>query len=435
MKTSPLLSVLAFASFSSAALAQSVPAAAPVAFKFDFGGKAAPGFTAVTPASAFSADKGYGFEAGSTPTVVDNGGGDVLKDGALGGTGSYVFSTVVPEGNYKVTVTFGSAQAPSDNTVKAELRRLMLEKIHTDAGQFVTKSFIVNVRRPQYPGGEVRLGAREKGNEARAWDDKLTLEFNHDAAGSAVCAVEIEQVDVPTVYLLGDSTECDQPVEPFNSWGQMIPRWFKPGIAVANHSESGESVAPSLGAHRFDKIWSQMKPGDYLFVQFGHNDMKSTAANALETYTANMRKVVAQTRAKGGIPVLVTSVSRETFDAAGKITDSFKGYTGAVRKVAAEEKCALVDLQNLSATFYEALGPKVAQGAFANASEKTHHNNYGSYEVAKCVLMGIKAAKLDLVRFISDDFQDFDPAKPDPIASFTMAKGAGGRSGPTPLGN
>ena len=81
---------------------------------------------------------------------------------------------------------------------------------------------------------------------------------------------------MPTVFLLGDSTVCDQPAEPWNSWGQMLPRFFKPEIAVANHSESGETVADSLRAQRFEKIFSLMKPGDYLFVQFGHNDMKAT---------------------------------------------------------------------------------------------------------------------------------------------------------------
>ncbi len=424
--TSTLLAALtAIGLFASAPLSGADATAPKLSFSFA-PGKPAAGVTPILPATAYTAAQGYGFEPGAVPVVVG--------DNALGADTSFFFSVAVPEGNYRVTVTFGSAKAASDNTVKAELRRLMLEKIHTDAGQSVTRSFIVNVRRPQFPGGQVSLNARERGNEARAWDDKLTLEFAHDAARSAVSAVTIEKVDVPTVFLLGDSTVCDQPVEPFNSWGQMITRWFKPEIAVANHSESGESVAPSLGAHRFDKIWSQMKPGDYLFVQFGHNDMKNKAANALDTYTANLRKVVALTRAKGGIPVLVTSVSRETFGASGKITDSFNGYTDAVRKVAREEKAALVDLQNSSAKFYEALGKNVAQGAFANDKEKTHHNNYGSYEVAKCVLMGIKEAKLDLAQYISADFTDFDPSQPDPIATFKMAKGSE-RTAETPLGN
>src|SRR5471030_754544 len=139
---------------------------------------------------------------------------------------------------------------------------------------------------------------------------------------------------------------CDQPMEPYNSWGQMLTRFLKPQVAVANHAESGESVSGALAALRFDKIWSRMKKGDYLFVQFGHNDMKSEQAGALQTYTDNMTRVVDETRRRGGIPVLVTSVSRRTFDAAGtKITDSFRGYTQAARDVATEKAVPLIDLQ------------------------------------------------------------------------------------------
>ena len=262
-----ILSAIALAAASPAAQAQN-------SYKFVFGGKPEPGWTQITPANAYSKETGYGFEPGALPAAV---GAD-----ALGANQPFYFSVAEPEGNYKVTVTFGSAAAPSDNTVKAELRRLMLEKIHTDAGQFVTRSFIVNVRIPQYPGGEVRLKDRGKEGEARAWDDKLTIEFNHDDANSAVSKVEIEKVDVPTIYILGDSTVCDQSGETFNSWGQMLTRWFGPGIAIANHAESGETLASSIGERRFAKVYSLLKPGDYVFMQFAHNDMKNNAPNALD---------------------------------------------------------------------------------------------------------------------------------------------------------
>jgi lysophospholipase L1-like esterase len=279
----------------------------------------------------------------------------------------------------------------------------------------------------------VRLGGRERTSEVWAWDDRLSLEFN--GSHPAITAMDIDPVNVPTIFLLGDSTVCDQPSEPYNSWGQMLTRFLKPEVAVSNGAESGDSIAPALGARRFDKFWSQMKKGDYLFIQFGHNDMKSTAEGAIETYRNNMRRAVDETRAHGGIPVLVTSVSRRTFDSEGKkITDSFKGYTQVVREVAKEKDAALIDLQASSATFYEALGPDVSHQAFATMSEGTHHNNYGSYEIAKCIVMGIKQAKLDLARHIVDDFKDFDPAHPDAIDKFDVPKSLRGTS-QTPLGN
>lgn len=333
-----------------------------------------------------------------------------------------VFSVAVPEGNYKVTITLGDPRAAGDTTIYAELRRLMLEHAVTKPGARETRTFIVNVRRPEIPGGGlVHLKDRETTTETRAWDDRLTLEFT--GPHPAVAALDIERVALPTVYLLGDSTMCDQPLEPFNSWGQMITRFLKPDVAVANHAESGESLAGALAARRLDKIWSEIKNGDYLFVQFGHNDMKSTEAGALPTFTDRMKRVVDEARRGGAIPVLVTSVSRRTFDADGKkITDSFKGYTQAVREIAREKSVPLIDLQSSSATFYEALGPERSHQAFATMQEGTHHNDYGSYEIAKCVLNGIKDAKLGLAKYIVDDFKGFDPAKPDPIDAFKMGR-------------
>jgi lysophospholipase L1-like esterase len=404
--------------------------APPTSFKFAFGpGKAPAGFTQVLPDMTYSKERGFGFEAGA----------DLKASGANAARGSissdkpFFFSVAVPEGNYKVTATLGEAQAATDNTVNAELRRLMLERVQTAPGKFETRSFIVNVRTPAIVGGgEVRLGAREKTSEIRAWDDRLSLEFN--GAHPGVAALEIAKVDVPTVYLLGDSTVCDQPREPFNSWGQMLTRFLKPDVAVCNGAESGDSIAPALGARRFDKFWSQMKSGDYLFIQFGHNDMKSTATNALGTYANNMRRAVDETRKHGGIPVLVTSVSRRTFDDQGKITDSFKGFTQAVREVAKEKNAPLVDLQNMAAAFYEALGVEKSHQAFATPTEGTHHNDYGSYEVAKCVLMGIKQNKLDLAKHIVDDFKDFDPSHPDAVEDFKVPKSPQ-VTNLTPLGN
>jgi lysophospholipase L1-like esterase len=309
--------------------------------------------------------------------------------------------------------------------VKAELRRLMLEKIHTTPGKTVTRSFIVNLRTPQIAGGgEVHLKPREKTNEWWAWDDKLTLEFN--GTHPALQSLEIEKAAVPTVFLLGDSTVCDQPAEPWNSWGQMLPRFFKPDIAIANHAESGETIANSLRAQRFDKVFSLMKPGDYLFVQFGHNDMKERATNALELYQSNLKKVVAETRAKGGTPVLVTSMERK----GGVEAPTLMGYPDAVRAVAKEENCALIDLNAMSVVLYKALGTNLGK-AF---QDPTHHNNYGSYELAQCVVEGIKQDKLPLAKFVVDDCKDFDPAHPDPVNQFQMPASPQ-KSGVKPLGN
>jgi lysophospholipase L1-like esterase len=391
-------------------------------YQFDFGpGKIAPGYTQVLPTTVYSKELGYGFEPGAVVSCLDRGGKDALRSDFCTSDKPFYFSVALPEGNYNVTVTLGDATGESTTTIKAELRRLMLEEVHTAKGRFATRTFTVNTRTPQIAGdGEVKLKDREKTTEIWNWDEKLTLEFNNTRP--TICALEITPADhVPTVFLLGDSTVCDQPREPYNSWGQMLPRFFRAGVAVANHAESGESLRSSLGAKRLDKVLSLMKPGDYLFIQYGHNDEKEKGAGvgAFTTYKASLKRFVEEARKRGGLPVLITPMHRLTFDSAGQITNSHGDYPEAVRQAAKEENVPLIDLNVMSRPFYEALGPVEAKKAFA-PGDATHHNNYGSYELAKCIVEGIKANKLGLVKYLSRDVPPFNPARPDAMASFSI---------------
>ena len=403
---------------------QSLPASQTTsrAWKFDFGpGLLAAGYQRVMPQNIYSREAGFGFEPGAQITCINRGGKDSLRGDFCTGEKPFYFSVAVPEGNYNVIVTFGDAAAESVTSVKAELRRLMIERVETKPGKFETRTFTMNVRTPQITGGgEVKLKDREKTTETWAWDEKLTLEFNN--ARPAVCAIEIARADeVPTIYLLGDSTVCDQPREPYNSWGQMLTRFFKPGIAIANHAESGESLRSSLGARRLDKVLSVMKPGDYLFIQYGHNDEKEKGegVGAFTTYKADLKKLVEGARQRGGVPVLITPVQRRTFDKDGRITNSHGDYPEAVRQVAREESVPLIDLNAMSKPLYEAWGVEPSKLAFA-PNDNTHHNNYGSYELAKCIVEGIRLNKLGLVKFLMSDVPRFNPSRPDAIESFKI---------------
>ena len=375
-----------------------------VKFRFDLGpAKTADGFTKVEAGTPYDAKLGYGFEERS------------------GDTAPLYFSVRVPEeGNYRVTVTFGDRDRAAVTTVKAELRRLMIEKVETQPGEFVTRTFIVNVRTPRIPGGEtVALKEREKTFESWAWDDKLTLEFA--GARAAVSRIEIEKADsVPTIYIAGDSTSTDQPREPFNSWGQMLPRFFKPEVAVANHAESGESLRGFIDERRLAKLMSLIRPGDFLLIQMGHNDQKEKGegVGAFTTYKADLKSFVAQAREHGATPILVTSVNRLTFAPDGTIVNSLGDYPEAVRQTAREENAALIDLNAMSKAFYEALGPENAPVAFAG-KDHTHHSDYGSYELARCIVDAIERQHLPLARYLVST-PPFDPAHPDPPALFDV---------------
>ncbi|MEP6850002.1 MAG: rhamnogalacturonan acetylesterase [Acidobacteriota bacterium] len=399
--------------------------------RFDFGlDKARTGFTQVWRDDIYSKEKSFGFEPGAA-VECDH---DARSKGSCSSTSPFYFSVAVPEGNYRVTVTLGSDNNLSNTTVKAELRRLMLQDVKTKKGEFLTRSFIVNVRTPLIStGGEVKLKDREKTTESWAWDEKLSLEFNGDHP--SVNRIEIEPAGVPTIFLLGDSTVCDQPSEPYASWGQMLTRFFNNKIAIANNAESGESLRSSLGAKRLDKVLSLMKPGDYLLIQYSHNDEKEKGegVGAFTTFKASLKMFVDAARNKGGIPVLITPMHRRTFDADGRVTNSHGNYPAAIRRVAAEEKVALIDLTTMSKDLYEGLGKDGSEQLFKDG-DATHHNNYGSFELAKSIVQAIRDQKLELSKYLIKGIAAFDPKRPDPVTSVAVPASPTS-TGRKPLGN
>ena len=407
-------------------------------FSFDFGsGPAAPGKTRITAGADYRAETGFGFDRG-TASAVTAGNGFVTSEQP------FFFSVKVPEGNYRVTVTLGNPSTDSVATIKAESRRLMLEQLPIKAGESATRTFTVNVRDSHLPppplnapgGNAVRLNDREAG--VLHWDDKITFEFN--GSHPSVRALELTRVDdAITVFLAGDSTVTDQPNEPGASWGQMLPRFFKADVAIANHAESGETMKSFITGLRLDKILSEVKPGDWLFIQFGHNDSKAsrpqTYAEASTIYPAYLKVFIAEAKRRGVTPVLFSPVQRRGFDANGKIRNSHGDYPAAVRRVAEETGVTFIDLAAQSATFYEALGPEKSPLAFSNGGrDATHHDNYGAYEIAKCVVESLRTAKLDLAKHLIENLPPFDPAHPDAPETFALPASPG-RSTQAPRGN
>lgn len=394
-------------------------------YKFDFGsGKVAQGYTQVLPTDTYSKEKGWGFDFDSKVNAEDNAGKNSLTSNLVKSDKPFYFSVALPEGNYKVTVTLGDPKNAALTTVKAESRRLMLENIKTTAGQSLSKTFVVNIKDKNITGGQV-VGLKPRELTKLDWDDKLTLEFDHQTALQAIEITKAE--DQVTVFLAGNSTVVNQDDEPWASWGQMVPRFFKPGVAIANHAESGLTLGSFAGSRRLAKILSIMKPGDYLFVEFGHNDQKEKGPDdgAYKSYTNRLKTFISETKKKGGIPVIVTSTSRRSFGPDSKIVNSLGDFPEAARKVAAEEKVALIDLNAMTTTLFNALGEEPSKKAFvhypANSypgqdkalADNTHFNPYGAYEIAQCIILGIKEQKLGIAKYLVNDLPKFNPAKPD----------------------
>ena len=343
----------------------------------------------------------------------------------------FYFSVKVPDGNYKVRVVLGSKKKAGETTVRAEGRRLMVHNVATKKGQTVTYEFVVNKRSPQIDEKtRVRIKDREK--DYLAWDDKLTLEFNGDQP--QVQSLHIERDDqVPTVYLCGNSTVVDQNNEPWASWGQMITRWFGPEVAISNHAESGLTARTFIAGGRLDKILSTLKKGDIVVAEFGHNDEKEKKPGdgAWYHYQYQLKIFVDQVRAKGAEIIFCTPTQRRAFDADKKtITNTHGEFPAAMLDVAKREKVPVIDLNGMTKTFFETLGYEDSKRALVHypaemygreLADNTHFNPYGAYEVAKCVVMGMKQLQLPIVRFLRPDWQDFDPAQPDDWRTFKWA--------------
>jgi lysophospholipase L1-like esterase len=408
-------------------------------WKFDFGPRDTPGYLSVFTNTSYHVTRGYGFDEGSDVHMRESSWGPdepntLLRDYATSEK-PFLFSVALPEGNYKVSVLSGSANEVSNVTVKAEARRLMLQDVLTKAGEWKTRSFVVNVRTPKIEDGSaVAINKREYG--ALNWDDKLTLEFNSSFNGvrPSVCALEIKKVDdATTVYIAGDSTVTDQAQEPFVGWGQMLPRFFNERVAVANHAESGRALYSFKSERRLEKILSTIKPGDYLLVQFGHNDQKdkSPGSGPFTTYKENLKFYIAQARNKGAQPVVITPMERRRWDG-DKPLQTLSDFAEAARQAAQEENVPLIDLHAMSLQFYRALGPEKSKGAFvhypANSfpgqteplKDDTHFNAYGGYQLARCVVEGIRQKVPELAELLADDVGPFDPSKPDDITQWHL---------------
>ncbi|MBD1427949.1 rhamnogalacturonan acetylesterase [Sphingobacterium arenae] len=336
----------------------------------------------------------------------------------------FYFSVDVPEGNYTVTIHYkGMSDRDYHSTVRSESRRLHIEHVKIKYNKAVSKSFNVHIKDARIDSTKsVRL-KKPRENRKLDWDHKLTLEFQGE---NNIAAIEIEAIeDVTTVFLAGNSTVVNQENEPWASWGQMFPRFFDTNVVIANHAESGLTLGSFLYQNRLEKILSVAKPGDYLFIEFGHNDQKEKGENAgaFKNYSERLRLFVQAFREKGGFPVIVTSTERRRFNEEGELRHTLGDYPKAAKAVAKELDVPLIDLNAMTRAFYLALGVVESKKALVHypantfpnqdqpLQDNTHFNTYGAYEIAKMVVQGVKDRKLPLRKHIID-FKKYNPHNP-----------------------
>lgn len=351
-----------------------------------------------------------------------------------------VLSRPAEEGIHLVTIAFGGEDVDSVTTVKAEARRLIALNVAVPKGRTELRRFLIDVRRPEFSGGRVALKPRENG--APNWDDQLSLEFIGPVARARLVSIEPAPAATVRVFLAGDSTVTDQSIEPYVGWGQVFPLFVGDRAVVANHAESGRALRSFQGERRLDKILAQLRPGDFVLIQFGHNDQKEKGegVGAFTTYATRLKAYVDAIQAKGGKPVLVTAVARRRFDPQGQVVESLGDFPAAVRRVAKERGLPLIDLNMASKQVYQALGVERSKLALlhypANAfpgqteplRDDTHFSAYGAYEMARCVVEGVRNGVPELAAFLAPTVKPFDPTHPDDpvqvaIPASSLAKG------------
>ncbi|WP_277464717.1 pectinesterase family protein [Parabacteroides sp. PF5-6] len=218
------------------------------------------------------------------------------------------------------------------------------------------------------------------------------------------------------VYTIGDSTMADKPTDggnPERGWGQMLPGFLSEGIKVENHAVNGRSTKSFIDEGRWDAVIHKVQPGDYVFIQFGHNDQKEDVARHTDpgtTFDANLQRFVTETRARGGHPVLLTSIVRRHFDVDGKLIDTHGDYLTATRRVATINDVPLIDLNALTHRWVEDLGdipsrkyfmwvaPATVPALPEGKEDDTHLNIAGARRVAAMV-----------ARVLEEEFPAFQP--------------------------
>jgi lysophospholipase L1-like esterase len=215
-----------------------------------------------------------------------------------------------------------------------------------------------------------------------------------------------------TVYLIGDSTIAQKAVSayPETGWGMPFVYFFDESVTVDNRAMNGRSTRSFIEENRWQPVATKLQKGDYVFIQFGHNDevpTKKSYTNEVD-FQANLSRFITETRAKNANPVLLTPVARRQFDASGKVVGTHDAYSELVRTVAQKEGVPLIDLDRSSQELLQKLGPEASKLLFMQLApgehpnypggkdDNTHFSETGARKMAELVLAEIKAQRLEL---------------------------------------
>ncbi len=253
--------------------------------------------------------------------------------------------------------------------------------------------------------------------------------FNKISICSVICILLLLFISSPAlaldgktgIFIIGDSTACnyDASLAPRMGWGQVFDRFFDDNIEVFNYAASGRSSKSFWDEGRFAAFANEIESGDYLFIQFGHNDEKSEDPSRYTapytTYKQYLARYISQCRQRGGHPVLLTPVNRRKYNSDGTIKQTHGEYPAAMIELGREENVPVIDITQKSQVLFESLGPEGTKELFLHLSpgespnypngieDNTHFKEKGAEEVSKLVLEGIKENNLPIKVFTTTD--------------------------------
>jgi lysophospholipase L1-like esterase len=215
------------------------------------------------------------------------------------------------------------------------------------------------------------------------------------------------------IYLIGDSTMSIKSTSayPETGWGMPFVHFFDSTVVVDNRAKNGRSTRTFISENLWQPVADQLQEGDYVFMQFGHNDEvkeKTDRYTSPADYKKNLTRFITETRNKKAIPVVLTPVARRKFANDGRVMETHAEYSEWVRQVAKELSVPLIDLDTKSQVLYQAMGDEnskllflqLAAGEHPNYPEgkndNTHFNELGARKIAQIVLSEIVALRLEL---------------------------------------
>lgn len=220
--------------------------------------------------------------------------------------------------------------------------------------------------------------------------------------------------------MIGDSTMCEYDAKraPLTGWGMSFKIYFDSSVVIDNRARGGRSTKTFISENRWQPVADSLNEGDYVLMQFGHNDEAKEEKykdryTPVSDYKINLIKFITETRARKAVPVLITPVSRLRFDKDGKQQETHAEYTAACYEVAKQSNVLLIDLDKKSRELFQQLGPENAKLLFMQLEpgenpsypdgqkDNTHFNEYGARRIAEIVLQQIKELHLDLANHIN----------------------------------